>query len=158
MEMNSKYQKAFDRIKETLSGTSAWRLLLSEVVYEIKSANSRYEWVGIYLLKGDTLVLETYLGKPTEHSKIPLDKGICGDAATEKKTIIVEDVSRERRYIACDLAVKSEIVVPIMNKDKIIGVIDIDSNQRNPWKEQDVEFLELVAALLANTCPKVKLT
>jgi len=158
MEINSKYQKAYDRIKEVFSGTSAWRLLLPEVVYEIKSANSRYEWVGIYLLKGEMLVLETYLGKPTEHSKIPLDKGVCGASATERKTVIVDDVSRENRYIACDLAVKSEIVVPIMNKDKIIGVIDIDSNQRNAWKEQDSEFLELVASLLASTCPKVHLT
>jgi L-methionine (R)-S-oxide reductase len=101
------------------------------------------------------LVLETYLGKPTEHSKIKLSEGVCGASATSKKSILVEDVSKEDRYIACDLAVKSELVVPILNNGKIIGVIDIDSNQRNAFQEQDKEFLEMVAGLLAQTCPKI---
>jgi GAF domain-containing protein len=155
MEMNDKYQKAFDRIKETFSTGSIWRFLLTEVVYEIKNANSRYDWVGIYLLKGDILILETFLGKPTEHSKIKISEGICGSSITENKSILVEDVAKDSRYIACDLAVKSEIVVPIRNKEKVIGVIDIDSNLRNAFKLQDQDFLEKVANLLGSSCPKV---
>jgi GAF domain-containing protein len=155
MEINSKYQKAFDRIKEIFSGTSVWRFLLSEAVYEIKMVSSKYEWVGIYLLQGELLILETFLGKPTEHSKIKLSEGVCGASASDKKTILVEDVAKENRYIACDLAVKSEIVVPIMRAGNVIGVIDIDSNQRNAFQDQDQEFLEMVANLIAVSSPKV---
>jgi len=155
MEINSKYQKAYDRIKEIFSGTSVWRFLLSEAVYEIKMVSSKYEWVGIYLLQGELLTLETFLGKPTEHSKIKLSEGVCGACASDKKTILVEDVAKENRYIACDLAVKSEIVVPIMRSGNVIGVIDIDSNQRNAFQDQDQEFLEMVANLIAVSSPKV---
>lgn len=155
MDITSKYQKTFDRIKETFSGGSVWRFLLSEVVYELKSANPKYEWCGIYLLKGEILVLETFLGKPTEHNKIKLTEGICGAAASLKKTLIIADVTKDDRYIACDLAVKSEIVVPILHHDIVIGVIDIDSNQRNVFGQADVDFLEQVAKLLAQTSPKI---
>jgi L-methionine (R)-S-oxide reductase len=155
MEINSKYQKGYNRIKEIFSGSSVWRFLLTEVVYEIKCVSSKYEWCGIYLVKGDMLILETFLGKPTEHSKIKISEGICGASASEKRSIIVEDVSKDNRYISCDLAVKSEIVIPILTQEKIIGVIDIDSNQRNAFLPQDQEFLEMVAKLLASTCPKI---
>jgi L-methionine (R)-S-oxide reductase len=155
MDINGKYQKAYDRIKEIFSGKSVWRFLLTDVVYEIKMVSTKYEWCGIYLLKGDMLILETFLGKPTEHSKIKISEGVCGASATAKNTILVEDVSKEKRYIACDLAVKSEIVVPILRNEEIIGVIDIDSNQRNAFQIQDQEFLELVASLIAFASPKV---
>ena len=158
MDITGKYQKAFDRIKETFSGGSVWRFLLSEVVYEIKSANPKYEWVGIYLVKGDLLVLETFLGKPTEHNKIKLSEGICGASASTQESIIISDVNKDDRYIACDLAVKSEIVVPIVHLDRTIGVIDIDSNQRSVFGKADTDFLENVARLLAQTSPKVHLT
>lgn len=156
MDINSKYQKAYDRIKEIFSGNSVWRFLLTDVVYEIKMVSTKYEWCGIYLLKGDMLILETFLGKPTEHSKIKVTEGVCGACATKKETILVEDVSKEKCYIACDLAVKSEIVVPIARNGEIIGVIDIDSNQRNAFQNQDQEFLESVAGLIAFASPKVK--
>ena len=73
-----------------------------------------YTWVGIYLLDGDELVLGPFVGKPSPHTRIPLGRGICGAAATEKATIIVDDVNADPRYLACSLETKSEIVVPIM--------------------------------------------
>lgn len=155
MDLTIKFAKAYDRIKETFSGGSVWRFLLSEVIYEIKSANPKYTWVGIYLLKGDILILETFLGKPTEHSKIKLTEGICGASARDAKPILIGDVAKDDRYIACDLSVKSEIVVPIHTNNRMIGVIDIDGNQRNAFTEQDVDFLKKVANLLASTCPKI---
>lgn len=155
MALTIKYQKAYDRIRETVCGGSVWRFLLSEVVYELKNAFPKYGWVGIYLLKDDILHLETFLGKPTEHIKIKISEGICGTAVREARTLLVGDVKKDDRYISCDIAVKSEIVVLIKHNEKIIGVLDIDSNLKAAFNEQDQEFLELVANLLASSCPKI---
>ena len=81
----------------------------------LKDGVPHYTWVGIYLLDGDELVLGPFLGKPSPHTRIPLGRGICGAAATEKATIIVDDVNADPRYLACSIETRSEIVVPIMS-------------------------------------------
>ena len=108
-----------------------------------------YSWVGIYLLDGNELVLGPFEGKPSPHTHIPLGRGICGAAAAEKATIIVDDVSADPRYLACSLDTKSEIVVPIMKGAEVLGEIDIDSDRRAAFGDADQEMLEAVAALLA---------
>ena len=108
-----------------------------------------YSWVGIYLLEGDELVLGPFVGKPSPHTRIPLGRGICGAAATEKATIIVDDVNADPRYLACSLETKSEIVVPIMHGTTVLGEIDIDSDRLGAFGAGDRELLESVAALLA---------
>ena len=75
---------------------------------------SDYTWTGIYLLDGNELCLGPFVGKPSPHTRIPLGRGICGAAATEKATIIVDDVNADPRYLACSIETRSEIVVPIM--------------------------------------------
>ena len=77
-----------------------------------------YSWVGIYLLDGNELVLGPFVGKPSPHTRIPLGRGICGAAAAEKATIIVDDVNADPRYLACSIETKSEIVVPIMRRQR----------------------------------------
>ena len=74
-------------------------------------------------------MLGPYLGKPSPHTRIPLNRGICGAAATQKATIIVDDVNADPRYLACSIETKSEIVVPIMRGDEVLGEIDIDSDR-----------------------------
>jgi GAF domain-containing protein len=108
-----------------------------------------YSWVGIYLLDGDELVLGPFVGQPSPHTRIPLGRGICGAAATEKTTIIVDDVNADPRYLACSLETKSEIVVPIMHGATVLGEIDIDSDRPAAFGAADRELLESVAALLA---------
>src|SRR6266498_3074131 len=108
-----------------------------------------YTWVGIYLLEGDELVLGPFLGKPSPHTRIPLGSGICGAAATEKATIVVDDVNADPRYLACSIETKSEIVVPIMRGSDVLGEIDIDSDQPAAFGARDRALLEPVAALLA---------
>ena len=88
-----------------------------------------YSWVGIYLLDGNELVLGPFEGKPSPHTRIPLGRGICGAAAAEKATIIVDDVNADPRYLACSIETKSEIVVPIMKGNEVLGEIDIDSDR-----------------------------
>ena len=73
-----------------------------------------YHWVGVYLLEGDTLVLHTQVGAPTPHVRIPVSQGLCGAAVRERRTIVVDDVREDPRYLACSLATRSEIVVPIV--------------------------------------------
>jgi len=108
-----------------------------------------YTWVGIYLLDGNELVLGPYLGKPSPHTRIPLGRGICGAAATEKATIIVDDVNADPRYLACSLETKSEIVAPIMLDGQVLGEIDIDSDVLAAFGDEDRALVEAVAAMLA---------
>jgi L-methionine (R)-S-oxide reductase len=108
-----------------------------------------YSWVGIYLLEGDELVLGPFLGKPSPHTRIPLGSGICGAAATERATIIVDDVNADPRYLACSIETKSEIVVPIMDGGRVLGEIDIDSDRPAAFGAADRTLIEAVAALLA---------
>jgi len=112
-------------------------------------ARPDYSWVGIYLLDGNELVLGPYLGKPSPHTRIPLGRGICGAAATEKATIIVDDVNADPRYLACSVETKSEIVAPIMLDGVVLGEIDIDSDKPAAFGEEDRVLVEAVAAMLA---------
>jgi L-methionine (R)-S-oxide reductase len=108
-----------------------------------------YHWVGIYLLDGNELVLGPFEGKPSPHTRIPVGRGICGAAAAEKATIVVDDVSTDARYLACSADTRSEIVVPILRGSDVLGEIDIDSDRPAAFGSADRSMLEAVAALLA---------
>jgi putative methionine-R-sulfoxide reductase with GAF domain len=122
---------------------------MTRLVAELKARRPYYTWAGIYLLEGETLVLGPYVGKPSPHTRIPLNRGICGAAASEKQTIIVDDVDCDSRYLACSIETKSEIVVPIMRGDEVLGEIDIDSDTPAAFGAADRTLLERVAAALA---------
>lgn len=122
---------------------------MQQVVRLLKDAMPHYTWVGIYRVDGTDLVLGPFLGKPSPHTRIPLGRGICGAAATEKATIVVDDVNADPRYLACSIETKSEIVVPIMNGDEVLGEIDIDSDRPAAFDASDRALLEQVAPLLA---------
>ena len=123
---------------------------MRETVTLLKTRLPHYTWAGIYLLEGEELVLGPYLGKPSPHTRIPLGRGICGAAATERATIVVDDVNSDPRYLACSIETRSEIVVPIMTADgRVLGELDIDSDQPAAFGAADRELLEAVAASLA---------
>jgi L-methionine (R)-S-oxide reductase len=115
----------------------------------LKADLPHYTWVGIYLLEGNELVLGPYLGKPSPHTRIPLNRGICGAAASQKATIIVDDVNADPRYLACSIETKSEIVAPIMRDGRVFGEIDIDSDRPAAFGDGDRVMLESVAQGLA---------
>lgn len=121
-----------------------------EKTVEVLKSISHYTWVGIYLVEGEYLVLKHYIGRPTEHTKIRIGQGICGAAIVDKHTIIVPNVSSDARYIVCSEETKSEIVVPIWSKDRIIGEIDIDSDILDAFHEDDRVMLEKVADILGD--------
>ena len=122
---------------------------MTRLVAELKARRPYYTWAGIYLLEGETLVLGPYVGKPSPHTRIPLNRGICGAAASQKQTIVVDDVNSDPRYLACSIETKSEIVVPIMRGDEVLGEIDIDSDTPAAFGAADRTLLERVAAALA---------
>jgi len=122
---------------------------MERVVEALKREMPHYTWVGIYVLDGDELVLGPFLGKPSPHTRIPIGRGICGAAARERQTIIVDDVNADSRYLACSLDTRSEIVVPIMSGERVLGEIDIDSDRSAAFGSEDKRLLESVASLLA---------
>ena len=105
-------------------------------------------WCGFYLAKGETLYLGPFQGEPA-CTVIPFGKGVCGTAAKEKRTIIVDDVNKFEGHIACSALSKSEIVVPIIKNNKVVGVIDIDSPIYNRFNEDNKKALQEIAALLS---------
>lgn len=124
---------------------------MKQAVRLLKDAVPYYSWVGIYLVDGGELVLGPFVGKPSPHTRIPLGRGICGAAAAEKATIVVDDVNADSRYLACSIETRSEIVVPIMEDGKVLGEIDIDSDTAAAFGAADRSLLEHVASLLAES-------
>ena len=102
-------------IKSAVAASPNANAAMKQTVQLLKDAMPHFTWVGIYLIDGEDLVLGPFLGKPSPHTRIPLGRGICGAAVTEKATIIVDDVNADPRYLACSIETQSEIVVPIMN-------------------------------------------
>ena len=117
-----------------------------------------YTWTGIYLLDGNELYLGPFVGKPSPHTRIPLGRGICGAAAAEKTSIIVDDVNADPRYLACSIETRSEIVVPIMLEGDVLGELDIDSDRVAAFDAGDREMLEQIAALLAPKLARARQT
>jgi len=142
------YQKAEKKIKEIISESEVSQVL-HDVVDFLYEHFDKYNWVGIYIVKGNDLVLGTWNGEQaTEHVKIPIGTGICGSAAQSGKTEIVPDVSKDERYLTCFVSTRSEIVVPIKKDGKIIGEIDIDSDIPDAFDNNDAVFLEKIADIL----------
>jgi len=137
------------KVKSLVESGKDKHQVLKEVVNLLKKNLSGYNWVGIYLMEGEELVLGPYLGKPSPHTRITLDKGVCGAAAREKKTIIVPDITQDSRYLACSPETQSEIVVPIMKEDKPVGEIDIDSDTKDAFHQNDKDILERVSSILS---------
>jgi len=123
---------------------------LQEIIDLLYDSADYYDWIGIYIIKDNSLHLGSWQGKqPTEHTKIPIGTGVCGSAAKTGKTEKIPDVHADKRYLSCFVSTKSEIVVPIKYEEKIIGEIDIDSNTSDAFTKQDVIFLESIADMLS---------
>ena len=126
---------------------------LQAVVDLLHDRVAHYSWVGVYLVEGDDLVLGPWNGpEATEHVRIPVGQGVCGAAAASGKTEVVDDVNADPRYLACFASTRSEIVVPISREGRVVGEIDIDSDQPAAFGDADREFLERVALLISPYC------
>lgn len=114
----------------------------------LKHALPDTNWAGFYLFDGKELVLGPFQGLPA-CIRIPLARGVCGTAAAERRTLVVGDVHTFPGHIACDAASNSEIVVPLMKDDRLLGVLDIDSPLKHRFDDEERRFLERFAALVS---------
>jgi len=149
--LNDVSQQRIQRMADDFIKTaSTIRSALEAVVGLLYAGVPYYDWVGVYLLDDDNVLrLGPYRGDPSPHSEIRIENGICGAAAREGKSIIVDDVNADPRYLACSIKTKSEIVVPIIKDGVVKGEIDIDSDQAAAFSESDKVFLESIADSLA---------
>lgn len=147
--MAATYDDVLSSVRAVIAQAPSGAEAMVQAVDVLKDQMPDYTWVGIYLLEGDELVLGPYRGKPSPHTRITLNQGICGAAARTGETIIVDDVDLDPRYLACSLETRSEIVVPIRRGDTVIGEIDIDSDRKAAFGPADRELLEAVANLLS---------
>lgn len=143
----------FDKIKAELVKVAHLRGTdLQKWTVEVLDKHIQYyNWTGLYWmndLKGQ-LELGAYVGEATDHTSIPYGRGICGQVAVSGATFEVPDVHAQDNYLACSLATKSEIVVPIYMEEKLIGQIDIDSHELDPFTAEDHALLEWVAEFIA---------
>lgn|SRR5690606_9481167 len=125
--------------------------IMREAVKTLKASESRFDWVGIYLLnpEEEILWLHNYLGPGTEHARIRVGEGVCGTAVAEKANQNVPDVTQLENYLACTPGTRSELVVLIRAGDEILGQIDIDSDQTGAFTGEDEEAIQAVADKLA---------
>ena len=141
-----------NNIENVIDGTVSTGEALQTICHLLKDSISHYDWVGFYLVdpeKERELVLGPYVGEPTEHVRIPFGLGICGQAAERKETFMVQDVSKEKNYLSCSIEVKSEIVIPILKNDEVVGELDIDSHSVSPFTYEDRNFLEQVCEMIS---------
>jgi|ERR1051326_1237823 GAF domain-containing protein len=130
--------------------------LMEQIVQRLHGTMTRYNWVGFYLLDkaAHVLVLGPHVGSFEPHERVSLDKGLCGTAASTGKTVLVNNVADDPRYLAGSELVKSEIVVPIFVKKQLYGEIDINSYFVNTFTKEDQEFVEGCAALVGSYLEK----
>ncbi len=147
-----------EQVKAVLDAVKASPLRgapLRKFAMERLSELPNYNWSGIYRVdstldgQGEELVLDQYVGAPTDHTRIPFGKGVCGTAVAENKNQVIEDVRTLSNYLACSLTTRSEIVVLIRNGERILGQIDIDGHTVAAFDATDEAMLELVADELA---------
>jgi len=122
--------------------------VLDEVVRRVHEAHPSWDWSGIYLLAGDTLVLGPRTA-PADHSRIGIGEGVCGTAVFEERNQIVEDVREIENYLACSIHTRSELVVLIKDADRIVGEFDIDSDAVGAFTQEDEALLEEMGALIS---------
>ena len=148
---NAKHLKT--ELAELAAKAASVHELMSAIVRLLQERMLKYNWVGFYMLEnslgqGPMLVLGPFEGAMTPHTRIPLHQGICGAAASTGQTVVVDDVSKDPRYLACSLETKSEIVVPIFVREKVVGELDIDSHFPAAFKQEDRELVEYCAGLV----------
>ncbi len=147
MTKQEKYEQVLPQIKAVIEGENDTVANMANVA-AILHGTFGFWWTGFYLVKENELVLAPFQG-PVACTRIQKGRGVCGTALEQKKTIIVENVHKFAGHIACSSESNSEIVVPIMKKEEVKGVIDIDSREFGTFDENDKLYLERVAGLLA---------
>jgi L-methionine (R)-S-oxide reductase len=140
------YKTLIPQIRGLLEGETDLIANLANIAGALKEQFD-WLWVGFYLVKNDELVLAPFQG-PVACTRIKKGRGVCGTSWAERKTLIVPDVEQFPGHIACSSASKSEIVIPIIHNDAVVGVLDVDSKELNAFDTTDQHYLEQVVSLV----------
>jgi L-methionine (R)-S-oxide reductase len=140
------YEALLPQINGLLEGEPDLVANLANVAAALKE-QFNWLWVGFYLVKKDELVLAPFQG-PVACTRIKKGKGVCGSSWAQAKTLIVPDVEKFPGHIACSSASRSEIVIPVMHKDEVVGVLDVDSKELNAFDTVDQVYLEQIVSLI----------
>lgn len=150
------FSETLPAIREAVAGHAAAWDRLERVIELIHERHPQYEWVGIYVLREETLELGPYFGAPTEHTRIPVGTGVCGTAVAERANQVIEDVREIDNYLACSPVVRSEIVVLIWDGGEVLGEIDVDCDEVGAFGPADETFLNEVASIVAPLVVEVR--
>ncbi len=149
LSLDEKYQLLAKQVKSLLNKDENILSNLSNFTAALKQTFDKISWAGFYLYDGTKLYLGPFQGK-VACTLIDVGKGVCGTAAAERRTIIVEDVDKFPGHIACDPESRSEIVIPIIKNNDLYGVLDIDSAQLGSFNQTDQKYLEEYCAFLSS--------
>jgi L-methionine (R)-S-oxide reductase len=158
MPAMSRIEEVRNEVTELAKATPTAKDLMQGVCKLLHDRMLKYNWVGFYMLEPGAqppmLILDGFIGAMTPHTRIPLNQGICGAAASSGKTIVVDDVSKDPRYLACSLETKSEIVVPIFVKGAVAGELDIDSHFPAAFGAEDQQLVQYCAEVVGRKLEK----
>lgn len=152
MSQSEFYQQLTAQARSLVSGETNLIANMANISALIFTTMEDINWAGFYLLDGDDeLVLGPFQGNPA-CIRIPMGKGVCGTAAHTRTAQLIEDVHQFDGHIACDAASNSELVIPLLNGDKLVGVLDIDSPSLSRFNEQDLQGMQTVVEILSEAC------
>lgn len=135
--LSTSHDSDFDKLLAVLTG--------------IKDHRPKWNWLGIYLLIDETLVLGPFLGKPTDHTQIAVGVGVCGSAVKDNTNKVIEDVREVENYLACTTETRAELVVLIRHGERVVGQFDIDSDTVGAFDREDEALLDALAPLVAQS-------
>ena len=152
MHTAGRIEEVRNQLTELAQTVPSSQELMQAMVKVLHERMLKYNWVGFYLLEPGAqppmLVLGAFEGAMTPHTRIPLNQGICGAAASSGLTVVVDDVNQDPRYLACSLETKSEIVVPVFVRGKVVGELDIDSHFAAAFTSEHEDLVQHCARLV----------
>src|SRR5579863_4666117 len=152
MPVTSRIEELRNEVSDLTAAAPTAKDLMARLVKLLHDRMLKYNWVGFYMLEPGAeppmLVLGAFEGAMTPHTRIPLNQGICGAAASSGKTVVVDDVRKDARYLACSLETKSEIVVPVFVHGRVVGELDIDSHFPAAFALDDQQLVQHCAAVV----------
>src|ERR1022692_4327812 len=159
--MPTPYQTLADELTNLADSAASSEFLMTMIVERLQDVVKHYNWVGFYMLEEGhddaepMLILGPYVGAETPHKRIPLNQGICGAAASSGQTLVVDDVKSDPRYLACSVETRSEIVVPVIVKGKVVGELDVDSHTPAAFGDAERKLVEHCADLVGSYLERI---
>ena len=156
MSKHQELLQEFQHFGETAPNAAA---LMTHISQRLHDQLARYNWVGFYLVDPadqGILVVGPYVGSFSPNQRIPLNKGLCGAAASTRKTVVVNDVAKDPRYLSGSEIVKANMVVPIFARNELVSELDIESYFANTFTQAEQTFAEAIGVLVGKYMEKKK--